>query len=59
MTHFELAVQISFYFILLRVNAISRFTVFAILYENRKSLRTFLFSKNIETFLTGFVRFGI
>jgi hypothetical protein len=48
MTHFELAVQISFYFILLLVNAILRFTVFADLYENRKSFRTFIILKLFE-----------
>jgi hypothetical protein len=32
------------------VNAVSEFAVFVILYENRKSFRTFLISKNIETF---------
>ncbi len=52
MTHCELAVQ-NFSLqiqVLSRVNAVSEFAVFAILYENRKSCRSFLFSKNIETF---------
>jgi hypothetical protein len=51
MIHFELAVQISVQIqVLLLVIAVLEFAVFAILYENRKSFRTFLFSKNIQIF---------
>jgi hypothetical protein len=52
--NFSLQIQV-----LSLVNAISEFAIFAILYENRKSFRTFLFSKNIQTFWTRFVWFGI
>jgi hypothetical protein len=51
---FQIQIQV-----LSRFNAVSEFAVFAILYENQKSFRIFLISKNIQTFWTGFVCLGI